>query len=711
MKLNTKKIFQTTFFFWFALSVFTTATTQTPLELSPQQRQSGNAYIKVLEREHYLKPDISQTDPREFFETYIKALDNRKNVFTQQEVDAYIKRFSPTLVENFREGNIDAAYIIYNDFFAKIKKHIKDAQTKLDEKFYYNPNSEDTLLIDRKDIPWPNNQEEINQIWDRELRNAIIAKIVAYLTEEASDQEPLTKEDIRDKAYKGVKKTYDGLLRKFEEFNTHSVQETYLNSLSKLYDPHSSFLSPSSLEDFNIQLNSKLVGIGVTIREDEDRTCRILSIVPGGPAHKSGQFQKNDAITGVGEGKEGGIKDMRGVGVNNLVRHIRGKRGTTVRVQVARDKGKKTVVVPIVRDVVEIYNKLAKAKLYQVPSDKQTIPVGVITFNTFYNGASSDIIELIKKLKKSGAETLILDLRFNGGGSLEEAIRIIGLFIPKGIATIVRSQDNSYGIYSDENSLIAWRGPLMILTSKRSASASEITAGALQDYQRALVIGDPQTYGKGSVQSIRHIKRGSPSYGGIRMTIQKFYLPDGESTQAQGAKSDIVLPSPTPYLLEGEVRRTHTLDYDKIPSPWMLSFNDEAYTFIDSDLIEKFKGLSQSHIQGLPEWQLYRGNIDRIKTAKEQKSVILNLEKRIKTAKDIEAANQTFKEEMEKLSDLRFPSTEILVTAAQKRQEEAIEAFGEPEEDEEEDEKPLDVILRESVRLSAQWALDLKSSK
>ena len=679
-----------------------------PLKPNDSQFRSTVGFIRALEERHYLKPDLSKVDAKKFFETYIGSFDGWRALFTQQEVDAYVQRFGPSLFESLKRGDAQAAYIIYNDLYKRLKERVENIESRLDKRDY-KLNKTDTFLLDRRDGPWPSSELELSAIWNRTVRNQLIDQIIVHLLTQEDGKAKFTREEAIDKASQDLKKTYKNLLgRRFGNYDADMIQEVYLSALSKLYDPHSSFLSKSSMEDFKIQMNSQLVGIGVTIREEDDG-CRIISVIPGGPAHKSGKISAGDLIVGVGQGKEGPIKNMRGVSLKGLVQQVRGKRDTIVRIQIIRKKDKQMVTVPIKRDLVEIYSRLAKAAIYGAPLDKQTISVGVLSFNSFYNNVSGDIRELLERLRKDEVKSLVVDLRDNGGGALAEAIRVIGLFIPKGMAAIVRGQDGNYRIYSDEDPSIAWRGPIVVLVSKRSASASEIVSGSLQAYRRAILVGDPQTHGKGSVQAISPIRRGIEVYGGIRMTIRKFYLPNGESTQVEGVKSDIILPSPTPWLHKGETTKNNPLKHDKISSPWVDPKDRGNYAFVTDGLIQKLADFSNAHIESLPEWKVYRQNIEEIKEKKSHKTVSLNLETRIQEAKKAQSMAESLEKKMKAFDPLRFQSTEILLESARKRKEEAEEAFGKTEN---KDAKvTVDIVLRESIRIAAKWMLLAKGEQ
>lgn len=540
------------------------------------------------------------------------------------------------------------------------------------------------------------------------------------------EKEPKTFEEKLAKAEKEVLTRYEKLIENYRKADAMEIQEIYLNTLSHFYDPHSSFLSEYYLEEFDISVRNALVGIGAML-QDKDGYCVIAELMAGGPAEESKQLSNGDKILAVGQ-ETGEMVDVIGVKLRNTVRMIRGKSGTKVRLLIepaSNPSARKTIT--LVRREIKLTTKLAKAEIYTVPVGDKTVPVGVIDLPGFYgeggfNGeskgfsASKDVEELLGKLKAAGVKGIILDMRRNGGGFLPEAVDLAGLFIKKGPVVQVRNAAGRVEKLWDTNSKVVWDGPLIILVSRLSASATEIVAGALQDHKRAIVVGDKSTHGKGTVQAVLNLGNFDPEQkSAAKVTIQKWYTPNGESIQMKGVHPDIVLPSPYDYMEIGEQYKDYALKWDciepdEIQELWGYGLpKDEA-----DKLVEKLTKQSVERQKKLEEFAFWNSQIDRVKARWNTKDWSVNLAEREKKLAEDEAFADASKKREKELAALNFKKEKILLESAKeneqaesekKAQERKAGVMPEDIESELDSEEPpaFDVQLREALRIMADW--------
>jgi carboxyl-terminal processing protease len=560
---------------------------------------------------------------------------------------------------------------------------------------------------------------------------------------------------IEDKAFfvQTIDAAREKIRRRYERNLNHTlareapeVQESFINAMTQLFDPHSSFLSSDTLESFNSAVQNSFVGIGALL-EDDDGICTIKEILPGGPAERSRLLEAEDQILGVAQGNEE-FDDVVDMQLRYIVRKIKGKKGTTVRLLIrSGDAADPSVrkIVPIVRGEVKLTANLATGKLISVPTgDNETVPVGVIELPSFYGniGAGStlttttdDVSELIKKLSTAGAEGIILDLRMNGGGLLSEAVRLAGLFIPIGPIVQVRDSSGRKDILSDRDPSMLWDGPLIVLTSRFSASASEIVAGALKDHDRALIVGNSSTHGKGTVQEVYHmnnrmpfsffsntVKQARPVAS--KITIKQFYLPDGSSTQVKGVPSDIALPSVNEFLPIGEDDLPHALPWGEVKAvDW---FNDWAKLEVDSpeypELVVALAEASQARQESLEEFQFLKKQIKWRKKRYDEKAISISLDNRILRKINERLYIDELDDTYEALSENDYAMEEFLLKVTEDQDALSKEILSEPldgigdstvgeaasgmgidEIKEDDDEPTYDIYLRESARIMSDW--------
>ncbi|MGA3171699.1 MAG: carboxy terminal-processing peptidase [Chthoniobacteraceae bacterium] len=538
----------------------------------PDPGEICTSVARLLEEGHYSKQKLDDTMSRRFLANYLDALDFNRLFFTQQDVDAFTAKYDTALGEDVLLGNPDPAFDIYNVY----KKRVEDRVAKVKQllaatTFDFTRN--DSMELNRSKAPWPKDDADADRLWRLRLKGE-------YLQEKLADH-------AVDPPAKVLQRRYDQLLTDLHENTNEDVIRDFLTTLAQTYDPHSEYLSKSDLENFTINMRLSLVGIGAVLHSD-DGYAQIMELVPGGPADRDGRIKVNDRITAVAQGN-GDFVDCVGMKLDKVVEMIRGKKGTTVRLQVIAARGadpSQRKIIPIVRDEIKLKEQAARADLIQhdSPSGGPPVRIGWITLPSFYAdmeksgdpGATStttDVLRLLTRLKQENINGLVIDLRRNGGGSLDEAVKLTSAFIKKG--PVVQAKDANGGIHisRDRDSTLQYDGPLIVLTNRLSASASEIFAAALQDYGRAIIIGDQSTFGKGTVQTMLEIGKFIPflgsdpsDAGALKLTIQKFYRIAGGSTQLRGVISDIRLPSLYDHPDLGESALKDPMPYDEVPA-------------------------------------------------------------------------------------------------------------------------------------------------
>ncbi len=618
-----------------------------------QMRQETEKAINYLQWYHYKKEPITRIDQEDMLVSYMGELDYNRLFFRQRDREEILGRFGNTLIDSyFRQGKwLYPAFQVFQIYRQNTIARLQWVFQRLEGEFDFS--TDNTFSPDRSEAEWPEDSDEANELWEKRVTFDIL-------------QEILNGED-EERAKEKVERRYRRTLRYIEGLEPRDVQEIFLTSFAQMYDPHSTFYSPDTWDDFNISMRNSLVGIGALLR-DEDGYCVIQQLLPGGPAELSNRFHPGDKIVEVRQdgGKPIDVIDMK---LRKIVENIRGPEGTKVHLTIipanATDPSERKEIT-LVREEIKLTENLASAAIYEFPlGERRTIAVGVIDLPSFYgstvgdeveSSTTSDVEELIGKLKNQGIEGLVLDLRRNGGGLLSEAIKLTGLFIPKGPVVQVKDTTGQIREDWDTDPKVVYEGPMVVLVSRRSASASEIVAGALQNHHRALIVGDSSTHGKGTVQQIFELDRKSglaifnkpkeKKLGATKITIQKFYLPNGDSTQNKGVVSDIVLPSVNEVLpMMGESDLPNALVWDAIEP---LRWNPEDTVGPNGKPIEKstvsfLQNASATRQDTLEEFSYLRRQIKWIQEKQEQEEFSLNLDIR-QTQRNLD---NEFKEEME----------------------------------------------------------------
>jgi carboxyl-terminal processing protease len=673
---------------------------------NPLMQNEVRTLKQMLDYVHFNRNAVKSEDFPKLITDYMALLDPQRLYFTAGDEQSLRRLYGQQIEADLAyRGNIDAAFRIYGLFEQRVQSRITWVREQLGQEM--DLTVDETYVIDRTKGPWPANQAEADDIWRRRLKAEYINEVLAKKTPE--------------EALQTMNRRFERLLKNTTDVQPHEIQERFLTALTRLYDPHSAYFSAPTLDDFNVDINLSLVGIGAVLSVNDEGYCNIVSVVPGGPADLSGQIKVNDKIIAVQQDGAEPV-DVVGMRLRQIVQMVRGQKGSKVTLTIQPAKAteqSKVEQVAIVRDVIKINQARASANLYEVPDrDGRISNIGVITLNSFYGepgdtddpkraSASNDVAELVRKLNKENLTALVIDLRRNGGGLLSEAINLTGLFIDQGPVVQVRDSMGRVSLGRDNSSSILYDGPLAVLTSRFSASASEIFAGALQNYGRAVVIGDSSTYGKGTVQVVfemqHHLPKLARDYGragAAKLTTQKYYLPNGASTQKRGVVPDITLPSIDDFLEVGESREPNALIWDEINA---APFDG---TPLNQAFVAPLLSASQQRQESLEEFALLRRNIDWFRERTEQKAVSLHIEKRREQKEASEAQTKLFEAEYEKLAKNNFNKRDFKLDAvlAEKEQTQVAAAENEGVEGDTDGESHtsnsrLDVHLREALRV------------
>lgn len=674
--------------------------------------------VEALEKAHYSKVSIKNLDRDGFIDHYLQKLDNQKLYFINSEVEGFKKSYEPTLVTYFEQGNLFPGFEIYNSYKSNSLERIKWAIEFLTE--YPNLDSNRTYAPDRTELDWASSVKELDETWKNlitfEFLNETLAKLDTNETLDDISESNLTA--AKQESQKVLLKRYSRWQKNLEEFEAGDVQELYLTALTQMFDPHTTFMNLKEKEKFDQQMNNEFVGIGARL-SDEDGYCTIKGLLPGGPAEASRELETNDIILKVAQ-SDGDFVDVVDMKLPKIVELIKGPKDTVVRLEIRPVNNPSTSkVVSIIRDKIKLTENLASGKIHQVQNGKTIKRIGVVELPSFYgssgNGpkATDDVEEIISKFKNSGIEGIILDLRRNGGGYLSEAVNLAGLFISRGPVVQVKNTDGSIRKKFDFNPKLAWNGPLAILVSRFSASASEIVAGALKNHSRAIIIGDPTTHGKGTVQSL--IQMNLPfnfNHANIKkcaakITIQKYYLPSGSSTQIYGVESDIVMPTINTFRPIGESDLDYALKSDTIPP--VNSRRPQNEFVYDIHNLMKLKEFSQKRQNTYEEFDYLNDSVEWFKQKQKEKVMSLNLSERLIKRKSDELKNDELNDIYESFSEKSFPEQEIVLNIVQQQKEKSLIARGESlqgdVDNNESFQKPenLDIRLTESLRIVWDW--------
>ncbi len=588
---------------------------------------TNDRYIAVavrrqLENEHFLRQPIDDEISHRWFDAFLEALDPMKVYFLQSDVDAWRQK-RDALDDQVKRGDVSFAYEVLTTFLKRVDQRLPLVERLIEQQHDFTV--PESIVIDRDETAWAKSEAEAEDLWRRRIKYDLLVQ----------KMEKTPPEEVKDK----LLRRYRSLAKRWHQMTADELLETYLTTLTSSFDPHTSYMSPGTLENFEIGMKLQLDGIGAQLK-GEDGYTTIVELTPGGAADRDGRLKSKDRVVGVGQGNEGEIVDVVDMNLNEVVKLIRGKRGTVVRLKVIPVGETVPKVYDITRAKIELKDAEARGEVIEQGKKPDGSPyrIGVINLPSFYldmagaqqgqaefKSSTRDCKRLLDDFRRQGVDCVALDLRSNGGGSLPEAIKLTGLFIDRGPVVQIKDSDQQVRPYDDVDAGVAWDGPLVVLTSKFSASASEILAGAIQDYGRGLIVGDTSTHGKGTVQTLLDVGRqlfarldNAPSLGAIKVTIQQFYRPSGDSTQLEGVKSDVALPSITSHLPIGESDLDHAIAFDRVPRA--------AYTptgQVNASLVAKLQELSSQRVAGNKEFAKLLDDIARYERRKDEKTISL----------------------------------------------------------------------------------------
>ena len=591
---------------------------------------------RLLEEGHYTRQKLNEEVSKKFLQTYLEMLDFSHLFFTQEDVNTITAKYANSMAGDVLMGTLKPAYEIYALYTKRVDERVAKIKELLKQPMDFKNDA--TVDLSRQKSPWPKNQAEADQLWRGRIANELL-------------QEHLSEHPI-EPAPQLVSRRYERVAKNVHEQDKDEQMKLFLDALAQAYDPHSEYLSKADMKNFSINMGLSLVGIGAMLRS-EDGYAKIESLVPGGPAQTDGKLKVGDRITAVAQGQSEYV-DVREMRLDKVVEMIRGKKGTRVRLLVlpsdAADPSRRKNV-ELVRDEIKLKDQEARADIIiKKDENGEPIKLGWLTLPSFYadmdrhqKSTTRDVLALLKRLKKENIAGLVVDLRKNGGGSLEEALSLTGLFLKSGPIVQTKDYNGTIRISSDPDSGIAYAGPMVVLTSRQSASASEIFAAALQDYGRAVVVGDKNTFGKGTVQTILPIGRfasllGSHTDedGALKLTIQKFYRVAGGSTQLHGVTSDIVLPSLSDLPEFGEGALKNALPYDEVTKAKYGKWSDNHSLFI-----EQLRRRSEERVKGDPEFHYVTEDMNRLRHKIDENRISLNEDVRKKELADDKLRKET----------------------------------------------------------------------
>ncbi|WMN59891.1 carboxy terminal-processing peptidase [Pseudoalteromonas xiamenensis] len=610
------------------------------LKQESQHAIASKRVTNLFTRAHYKHIELNDVLSAQIFDRFVDTIDFNKSVLLQSDVDAF-KKYQNAFDDGLTSGKLDFAFDFFNLALQRRFERYEHAISLLDKEMTFD--KEDDYEFDREDATWAKSTAELDEIWRQRVKyDALRLKMTG-------------------KDWAGIKdvltKRYKNALKRLVQSNAEDAFQIVMNSFARSIEAHTSYLSPRRAEQFKMDMELELEGIGAVLGYDEDYTV-IRSLVPGGPADKSEQIKADDKIIGVAQDKEDFV-DVIGWRLDDVVDLIKGPKGTKVRLQYLKgaDAHGTPKVVEIVRDKIRLEDRAAKSEVFHANYSNLTSKVGVIEIPSFYNNLSKDVKAEIAKLKEEKVDGIIIDLRQNGGGSLYEATQLTGLFIDQGPVVQIHTLNNRIEAQEDRDGVVFYNGPMTVLVDRYSASASEIFAAAMQDYGRAVIIGE-QTFGKGTVQQHKPLGRAYDLYdnalGSVQYTIAKFYRINGGSTQHKGVVPDISFPSAVDPADWGESQEDNALPWDSILRA--------KYSTVDAlgGAVSYLSELHNKRIKSEPEFNYVFEDIERYKKEKDDKTISLVEAKRVqereeRDARSLKRANERLvrlgKEKIETLDD------------------------------------------------------------
>lgn len=526
---------------------------------SEAQVQVAPEIADSLRYGHYADVSLTDSWSQRAFQRYLDILDPQRSYLLKRDVNEFRDSLSERIDDALYDGDLEPAFALYERYQERLEARLEWILAKLDDGLDYRYDTDERLALDRKDAPWAEKQDALDELWNKRLKNSALTMMLS------GQEEAEVEKTLRDR--------FEGQLNRVHQTNTEDIFGLFMAAVTGTIDPHTEYLSPRQGESFDIQMRLSLEGIGALLQADGEYV-KVSSLVAGGPAEKAGVLQPADRIIAVGQGDDGEMTNVVGMRLDDVVDLIRGPKGSKVLLDVVPAQSVDTTrshIVEIVRDTVNLEDQAASSEVIEVKREDGTHRIGVIDVPTFYvdfdawqageedyRSTTRDVAKEIRSLKAQNVEGIVLDLRDNGGGALQEANSLIGLFIDRGPTVQVRDASGRISLYGDTDSGVLYDGPLTVLVNRLSASASEILAGAIQDYGRGLIVGS-RTFGKGTVQTLNEL-----SHGEVKLTRAKFYRISGESTQHRGVEPDITFPSLIDPDVIGESSLDNALPWDTV---------------------------------------------------------------------------------------------------------------------------------------------------
>lgn len=577
--------------------------------LSPEERHetSCSRIYNYFTRAHYKIVDVNDDFAKNVIDRLMNYLDMNHSLYTQSEVDS-IYAHTKSILNGINKCELDYPYSLYNENIKKRYQKYKFMIDNVSENLDLNTN--ETIALDRTKAPFAKTEDDLKSLWKAELKNEFETQLLNGKT--------------KAQAVERIKNRYIVAMRRISQYSSEDVFSAFENSFAAAIDPHTNYFGPVESENFNDDMNLSLEGIGAVLSQEDEYTV-IVQIMPGSPAEKSKKLKPKDKIVAVKQ-EHGKFEDIIGWRLTEVVKKIKGKKGTKVVLEIERGEGAaaKTFNVELTRDKIRLQDKEAKSKVYTSYDGRK---IGVITISSFYTDLSLNVKRELSKLESENVDGIIVDLRNNGGGLLPEAVYTTGLFIKDGPVVLVRDVNGNESAYDDTDASMLYKGPLVVLINRLSASSSEIMAAALQDYGRALIVGDT-SYGKGTVQQSRQLTRLydliGADLGSIHYTIAKFYRINGGSTQLKGVTPDIAMPTLIDVTEFGEKTEPNALNWDKIAPSKYQKYSDPSF------FVKDLMALHEKRISTDPVFKVIQSERDRYYKLKNSKTLTLNFEERKK---------------------------------------------------------------------------------
>ena len=614
-------------------------------------REVTRGVVNLLRRDHLLQHPLDNEIAERWFKAYLEALDPRKVFFYQSDIDEFEKSVDQ-LDDMIRKYDMSFGYKVYKRFLQRVDERMNTVNQLLDMKHDFTKDEE--ILIDRDLAQYPKTPEEAQDRWRKRIKYDLL---LLKAEDEIEGKEATEKLRRRWRYFSKWK----------HKVSNADLREIFLSTMTKALDPHTAYMSPTSSKEFEINLRLEFDGIGATLQSDDGEVV-IRELVPGGAAFKDGRLKKGDKIVGVGQGTEGDVIDIGEMTLTEAVKLIRGPRGSIVRLQVKPVDGGPRKIIDITRAKIQLKNREAHGQVFDVghKPDGQPYKIGVISLPSFYMdmighrrgqpdyvSATRDVRRILEGFKKDGVDAVVMDMRFNGGGALIEAIQMTGLFIKQGPVVQVKGAAGRPWPHRDHDPSVTWSGPLVLLVNKFSASATEILAGAIQDYHRGLIVGDKTTHGKGTVQSQLDVAQeqalfripNATDLGSMKITIQQYYRPSGDSVQLHGVESDVELPSLTTHLDVAESDCDYPIAFDRVRPASFAKLD-----CVTKSIAERLSALSAERCKASEDFQKVERNIERYKARKDRKYETLN-EGKFMAEWDALNADREKEKEIEDMSD------------------------------------------------------------